>query len=213
MRIAKLVSIFLLAASPALAQPAKPAQAPPPAPSVFDKSGISDWTTPPRPTKEPKFKPPVAKRLKLKNGMALLVVENHMLPIVSMMIVVPGAGSSTDPKGKGGLASFTADLLDEGAGGMTAIGIAEETDRLGAGISVGIDADAAYVSANTLAKTLDQTTDLVAKVMTQPAFEDKEVERVKGDRMTALELRRDRPREVVSIMLNGAIFGMNSAYG
>ncbi len=213
MRIAKLVSIFLLAASPALAQPAKPAQAPPPAPSVFDKSGISDWSTPPAPTKEPKFKPPVAKRLKLKNGMSMLVVENHKLPIVSMMFVVPGAGSSSDPKGKGGLASFTGDLLDEGAGGMTAIGIAEETDRLGAGISVAIDSDVAYVSVSTLAKTLDQTTDLVAKLMTQPAFDAKEAERVKGDRMTALELRRDRPREVAALMVNAAIFGLGSAYG
>jgi predicted Zn-dependent peptidase len=206
MRIVKLVSILLLAAAPALAQPAS-------SPSVFDKSGISDWSKPPAPTTEPKFKPPVAKRLKLKNGMSLLVVENHELPIVSMSIVIPGAGSSNDPKGKGGLASFTADLLDEGAGGITAIGIAEETDRLGAGIRIGIDADAAYVSVSTLSKTLDQTTDLVTKVLTQPAFDDKEVERVKGDRMTALELRRDRPREVASIMLNAAIFGMGSAYG
>lgn len=216
MRIAKLVSILLLAVTPALAQtpaPRQPVPVPPPQPSVFDKSGISDWTKPPAPTTEPTFKPPVAKRLKLKNGMSLLVVENHKLPIVSMMFVVPGAGASSDPKGKGGLASFTSDLLDEGAGGMTAIGIAEETDRLGAGISVAIDADVAYVSVSTLAKTLDQTTDLVAKLMTQPAFDDKEAERVKGDRMTALELRRDRPREVASIMLNAALFGMDSAYG
>ena len=216
MRIATLVSILVLAASPAFAQTPAPKQqvAPvPPPSSVFDQSGIADWTKPPAPTTEPTFKPPVAKRLKLKNGMSLLVVENHKLPIVSISIVVPGAGSSSDPKGKGGLASFTADLLDEGAGGMSAIGIAEETDRLGAGISVGIDADAAYVSVSTLAKTLDQTTDLVAKVMTLPAFDDKEADRVKGDRVTGLELRRDRPREVVSIMLNAAIYGMDSAYG
>ncbi len=216
MRIVKLVSILVLAVSPAFAQQPAPKQQggpPPRTPSVFDNSGISDWSKPPAPTTEPKFKPPVAKRLKLKNGMSLLVVENHKLPIVSMSIVVAGAGSSSDPKGKGGLASFTADLLDEGAGGMTAIGIAEETDRLGAGIAVGIDADAAYVSVSTLAKTLDQTTDLVAKVMTQPAFEDKEADRVKGDRVTSLELRRDRPREVASIMVNAAIYGMSSAYG
>ena len=212
MRIVKLVSILVLAAAPALAQPAQPAK-PVPAPSVFDKSGITEWTKPPAPTTEPKFKPPVARRLRLKNGMSLLVVENHKLPIVSMSIVVPGAGASNDPKGKGGLASFTADLLDEGAGGLSAIGIAEETDRLGAGIGIGIDADAAYVSVSTLSKTIDQTTELVTKLMTQPAFDDKEAERVKGDRMTALELRRDRPREVASIMLNAAIYGMDSAYG
>jgi len=213
MRTAKLVSILVLAgaASPALAK--KMPQPEPASPSVFDKSGIKDWTTPPPPTTEPAFKPPVAKRLKLKNGLSLLVVENHKLPIVSMSLVVPGAGSSGDPKGKGGLASFTADLLDEGAGGLSAIAIAEETDRLGAGIGIGIDADAAYVSVSTLSKTIDETTALVTKLLTEPAFDDKEGERVKGDRLTALELRRDRPREVASIMLNAAIYGMDSAYG
>jgi len=41
---------------------------------TFSASPIKDWTKPPASTKEPKFKAPVAKRLKLKNGMALLVV-------------------------------------------------------------------------------------------------------------------------------------------
>ncbi|MBA3464883.1 MAG: insulinase family protein [Deltaproteobacteria bacterium] len=183
------------------------------APSVFDKSGISDWKTQPTPGKEPTFKPPSAVRSKLKNGMQLLVVENHKLPIVSLALVVPGAGTAADPKGKGGLAAFTADLLDEGAGGLSPIAIAEETDRLGAGIAIAADADAAYMSISTLAKTLDSTLELATKLITQPAFEDKEAERVKGDRITSLELRRDRPREVAANLVNGAIYGPSSAYG
>ncbi len=203
MRAALFATILSLSVSVAHAQPADP----------FASSPIKDWTKPPAPTKEPTFKPPVAKRLKLKNGMALLVVENHKLPILSMVLVVPGAGSAQDPKGKFGLASFTADLLDEGAGGLSPIAIAEESDRLGAGIGIGIDTDAAYVSVSTLSKTLDETLGLVTKVITQPAFEDKEVERVKGDRLTALELRRDRPREVAINVLNAALFGADSPYG
>ncbi len=200
---AALVASVLLASAVAFAQPADP----------FAASPVKDWTKPPAATKEPTFKPPVAKRLKLKNGMALLVVENHNLPILSMVLVVPGAGSSGDPKGKYGLASFTADLLDEGAGGLSPIALAEEQDRLGAGIGVGVDTDAAYVSVSTLSKTLDETLGVVTKVLTQPAFEDKEVERVKGDRLTALELRRDRPREVAINILNAALFGADSPYG
>jgi zinc protease len=179
----------------------------------FEKSPIKDWTKAPPPTKEPTFKPPVAKRSKLKNGMSLLLVENHALPIVSMQLVVPGAGAANDPAGKGGIASFTADLLDEGAGGLTAIAVAEEQDRLGAGIHAAVDVDAGYVSVSTLTKTLEPTLDLVTKILTQPAFDAKEFERVKGDRVTALELRRDRPREVARIVLDGALYGRDSAYG
>ena len=185
----------------------------PVAAAPFDKSGIADWTKVPAPTAEPVFVPPVAKRMKLANGMALLVIENHKLPIIAMTLIVPGAGSSADPAGKAGLAAFTADLLDEGAGGLSALGIAEELDRLGASVRMGAGVDAAQLSARTLTKTLDPTIDLVAKIVAQPAFDDKELERVRGDRVTALEQRRDRPREVASIMLNAALYGMASAYG
>ncbi len=179
----------------------------------FDKSPIKDWTKPPAQTKEPTFKPPVAKRSKLKNGMSLLLVENHALPIVSMRIVMPGAGAAWDPAAKGGLASFTADLLDEGAGGLTAIALSEETDRLGASIGANVDVDAGYVGVSTLTKTLDPTVDLLTKIVTQPSFDAKEFERVKGDRMTSLELRRDRPREVARQVLDAALYGRTSAYG
>lgn len=179
----------------------------------FDKSGIADWTKQPPAAKEPTFKPPVAKRQKLKNGMALVMIENHALPIVSMTLVAPGAGAASDPGDKGGLASFTADLLDEGAGGLSAIAIAEEQDRLGASIGAGVDVDYAQVSVSTLTKTLEPTVELLAKILTQPTFEQKEFDRVKGDRATSLELRRDRPREVVALMLNAALYGLSSAYG
>ena len=225
-------SLFVLAIAAcggsAPTPPATPAPAPAPGPStdgapaptpavstgnVFAKSGISDWTKIPAPTTEPKFVPPVGKRSKLKNGMSLLVVENHALPIVSMSLVVPGAGAADDPKGKGGLAAFTADLLDEGAGNLTAIQIAEEQDRLGASIRAFADIDAASVSVSTLTKTLDPTIELVTKILTQPKFDQKEFDRVKGDRMTSLELRRDRPREVAALMLNAALYGGESPYG
>jgi zinc protease len=197
------VTIFLVAllgSVPAVAAP-------------FDKSGIADWTKAPGPTAEPVFKPPVAKRSKLKNGMSLLVVENHALPIVSMAMVVPGAGAAADPAGKGGLASFTADLLDEGAGGLSAIALAEEQDRLGASIRAYADVDHAGVSVSTLTKTFDATMDLLSKIVTQPGFDAKEFDRVRGDRLTSLELRRDRPREVAAILLNAALYGLDSAYG
>ncbi|MEO6772568.1 MAG: pitrilysin family protein [Kofleriaceae bacterium] len=179
----------------------------------YDKSGIADWTQPPPPTAEPTFAPPTPHRMRLANGMALLVIENHKLPIVSMELVVPNAGSATDPKDKAGLAAFTADLLDEGAGGLTAIQIAEEEDRLGASIAVYASIDSAGISVGTLTKTLDPTIDLVAKLLTAPAFDQQDFDRVQGDRVTGLELRRDRPREVASILLDGALYGLQSPYG
>jgi zinc protease len=207
----RLVLLAILAASPALAQ--APTPAPAKVDAVFAKGAITDWSKPPAPTKEPTFKPPVVKRLKLKNGMALLVSENKALPIVSLTLVVPGAGAANDPIGKGGTAAFATDLLDEGVAGMNALAIAEELDRLGASFGAGAGYDAVEVSMSTLSKTLDASLDLFTKIVSAPAFDDKEADRVKGDRVTALELRRDRPREVVNIILQAALYGAGTSYG
>src|SRR5205085_7213808 len=69
------------------------------------------------------------------------------------------------------------------------------------------------VSMSTLSKTLDASLDLFTKIVSAPAFDDKEADRVKGDRVTSLELRRDRPREVAAIMLNANLYGAGTPYG
>jgi predicted Zn-dependent peptidase len=183
------------------------------APAPYDKSGIADWSKPPTAAAEPTFVPPVAKRIKLANGMAVLVIENHKLPIAAMELVVPNAGAAQDPSGKAGLAAFTADMLDEGAGGLTALALAQEQDRLGASIRVGADVDDASIRVSALAKNLDATLALFGKIAMQPAFDARELERVKGDRTTSLAQRSDRPREVAQIVTAAAIYGAGTAYG
>jgi zinc protease len=199
--------------------PAAPAPAPAAAPSApaagapFDKSGIADWTQAPAPGTASSFTPPVAKRSVLKNGATLLVIENHTLPIAALEILIPGAGAAGDPLHKRGLAAFTADVVDEGAGGLSALAVSEEAARLGAAIITRADTDAARISVRALARTLDPTLALLAKIVTQPAFDPAELDRVKGDRLTALDQRRDRPREVAQIVLDGALYGAASQYG
>jgi zinc protease len=178
----------------------------------WEKAGV-DWTQVPPLGAETVFVPPRPTRLKLKNGMSLLVIENHRLPLVSMELVVRDAGSAQDPTGKSGLAEFTADLLDEGAGGMGALEIAARVDELGATLDLSTSYDAASVSVSTLARTLDPTIELLARVVTAPSFDDKEGARVHDDWQTALELRADEPRQIVGLILRGVIYGVQAAYG
>ena len=200
MRRAAIVVLLVLSAAAAAAAP-------------WQTSGVADWTQVPAPAPEPTFRVPKARRARLANGMALVVIENHKLPLVAMTLVVPGAGSADDPAGKTGLASFTADLLDEGAGGMTALELADALDRLGATVSPQALPDGVFVGVSALAKNLDATLDLAARIVTRPAFDDKEAARVHGDRVTWVELRPDRPREVAGVVLGGALYGGASPYG
>jgi len=196
-----LVVACLVSAAPALAEP-----------SVFGRSKLADWTKPPPPTKPTRFVPPGATHAKLANGIELVVIPNRMLPLVSMMLVVRNAGASQDLPGKSGLAAFTADLLDEGAGGLGAMQLAEERERLGATIETEVDHDSAFVTVSTLSTSLEDSLTLLTKIVTKPAFDAKELDRVKGDRATALDLRRDRPREVAEVVVDRVLYGA-SGYG
>src|SRR5262249_46788601 len=73
----------------------------------FDRSAV-----PPRgPT--PQYRPPRFERRRLSNGLEVRIVERHELPIVTVDLVVK-TGETLTPRGKEGLASLAAGLLDEG---------------------------------------------------------------------------------------------------
>src|SRR5262245_56315308 len=59
------------------------------------------------------LKLPPYKKVKLKNGMSVLLMEQHEVPIISFNFIVR-AGSVADPQGKEGLASLTAGSLRKG---------------------------------------------------------------------------------------------------
>src|SRR5581483_6680199 len=73
------------------------------------------------------LKLPPVKKVKLKNGMTLLLMERHGVPIVSFNVIVK-AGSVADPVGKEGLAAITADMLKKGTKARTEDQISEQTD-------------------------------------------------------------------------------------
>ncbi len=180
----------------------------------WEKAVGVDWTKPPAAAAaDTRWKPPVPVRLKLANGMSLLVIENHALPLFSAELVIPGAGVAADPDGQAGLAQLTADLLDESAGGLGALELADQIDRLGASIEPYAGRDVATISVSGLVKTIDPTLGLLAKILTSPTFDEKEAARVHEDRATNLKLRRDRPREIAAMLLDNTIWGRDTAYG
>jgi zinc protease len=61
------------------------------------------------------------------NGMTVLVLEQHFLPIVEIHALIK-AGSAQDPPEKAGLANFVASLLDEGTTTRSSRQLAEQID-------------------------------------------------------------------------------------
>src|SRR5258708_40260617 len=80
------------------------------------------------------LKLPPHEKIVLKNGLTLLLMEKHGVPIVDFAAVVKG-GSVADPAGQKGLASVTARLLRKGTSKSSAQHFAADLDFIGADFS------------------------------------------------------------------------------
>ncbi|MGZ3427349.1 MAG: M16 family metallopeptidase [Polyangia bacterium] len=160
----------------------------------------------------PKLNLPVPARRKLKNGAAVLVVERHELPMASLVITWP-TGIADEPPAQAGLAGLTADLLDEGAGTRGALEVAEEVARLGAQLQTTASWDDTRVQVTALTRALDALLPIVADVVARPAFADKELERVRADRVTSLAQLRDVPAVISRDTLARVVYGDKARYG
>ncbi|MEO8370539.1 MAG: hypothetical protein ABI806_15255, partial [Candidatus Solibacter sp.] len=70
-----------------------------------------------------KVKLPKAVEMKLENGLTVLILEDHRLPVVSMNLELRSAGGLREPAEVAGLASMTASMLREGAGSRSWISV------------------------------------------------------------------------------------------
>ena len=135
-----------------------------------------DRTARPAPTPEPSFVPPSIQRTELSNGMVLLLVEDHSLPLVQTNVVIK-SGWAADPGDRPGAAALTAELLDEGTGSRSALQISEEAKRLGANLGTYSFFDASGINLNILKTNLDPALELLADIVLHPAFPAEELER------------------------------------
>lgn len=155
---------------------------------------------------------PVPKMFKLANGLTVMLVEKHNLPLLAANLVIL-SGSEANPANKPGLASFTADMLDEGTAKRSTLQIAEDAAAIGATLATGSGSDSTGITVRTLKKNADAALELVADVALQPAFSEKELERVRKTRLTQILQQRDNPNTLASKVFNLDVYGPNHPYG
>src|SRR5215467_11846140 len=78
---------------------------------------------------------PRATEATLSNGLTVLIMENHRLPMISLQFNISAAGALFEPANMPGLASITAQMLEQGTKSKTSVQIAEQAAQLGADIS------------------------------------------------------------------------------
>jgi len=168
--------------------------------------------TPPQPGPQPKLALPEPKTFTLANGLKVYLVESHSLPVMSASLVALGGSEADSPK-KPGVAGFTASMLTEGTATRTAPQIADDTDQIGAALSKNAGNDNAFVRVSALSNVTDAALDLLSDVSLHPSFSDKEIDRIRRQRLTALLQLKDQPVQVAISVASRALYGSDSPYG
>jgi zinc protease len=154
---------------------------------------------------------PLAKRIVLGNGMILLLSEKHSIPMVTINMAFK-AGTIAAPADKPGIASLTASLLTQGTVKRTASQISSEIDFIGGSLSVSGGNDFSSAGLRVLKKDLGAGFDLLADVLMNPVFDQKELDRKVRETLASIQQQKDEPGVVAGEAFTKAVFGSNS-YG
>lgn len=175
---------------------------------------------PPAPTKiaEPPIEPvadlvfPKVEHARLKNGIPVVFARRATVPVVRVSVSFD-AGNAADDKAKPGTAALATALLDEGTKTRTSVQIAEEQERLGAAISAKNGMDTTNVGLYALKPNLDASLGLLSDIVRNPAFDPREVERLRGQLLTRIAAEKTEPMPIAQRLLPPLLYGQAHPYG
>lgn len=152
------------------------------------------------------FQLPEYKRVQLPNGLALLLLEKHELPLISVEIGLR-SGSVADPQGKEGVSSLTASLLRKGTTTRTSEQLSSELDFIGMQYNAEVELDSAHLSADFHKKDTDAAFALLADILLHPTFPESEVKKRIAQEQDSIRTAKDDPREVIQFYFMKFLYG------
>ena len=154
---------------------------------------------------------PPHEKVVFKNGLTVLLLEKHGVPIVNFAALVK-TGAAADPPGEEGLASITAQLLRKGTQKRTAQQFAADADFTGGSVEAGAGADFSTVSGEFLNKDLTRGLDLFSDALMHPVFPQPEVDKLLAQSLDGVRAAKDEPRAVLGTYYDAYLFNGNG-YG
>jgi zinc protease len=168
-------------------------------------------TTPPPPGPLRPFQVPAPQEFTLPNGLRVVLVPQAALPIVNGRLIVK-AGSVYEPADKNGLAQLTAQLLREGAAGMTASELNTRMERLGAQFQTGAGLASASATVTALKPVFAEALTLAARTVMQPTFPESEFNRVRTQAIAGYVQNQSTVEGLAYEAFSRAIFQPTAAY-
>ena len=176
------------------------------APSGADRSKLPPVGEPPA------LELPPLQRARLSNGIEVLLAERHAAPVVQTALMFD-AGHAADPKERPGTARMTLEMLDEGAGSRDTLGVAKRKEELAAEIGAQSNLDTSFIMLNALKARLPESLDLLADLVRRPHFPAEELERLRAQRLAAIQQEKSQPQGIATRLYPALVYGADHPYG
>ena len=149
---------------------------------------------------------PAPVTMTLANGMKLIVVEKHDLPLITTQVLANGGGAA-DPADRAGLNSLTADLMTKGTKTRSATQIANDVEKLGGTISSAVGWDAAAVTLEVKSDQIVPAMAVLADVARNPVFAAEEIERDRAQTIDGVQVQLKNPGRLASLVAARTVMG------
>ncbi len=166
-----------------------------------------DRSVMPKPGPAPEINLEDPQTFELKNGLKVLVVENHKLPRVSIQLRLdnpPLAEGKTS-----GVSSLTGSLLGKGSKSISKDAFNEEVDFLGARMFFGPQS----AFASSLSKYFPRILELMADASINPNFTQEEFDKEKNKLITGLKTEEKDVKAISSRVQTALAYGKNHPFG
>ncbi|MBC2840483.1 pitrilysin family protein [Robiginitalea sp. SC105] len=173
--------------------------------SGVDRSKLPELGTP----KTSRF--PEIQRTELSNGLKVVLAQRSGVPTIVMNMMID-AGYKTDFLSSPGTAALAMNLMDEGTKNMTSLEISEKLQLLGASLSAGSNQDMSTVYMNTLKPTLQASLEVFSDVLLNPAFPQKEFDRLQTEQVNAIKSEKSQPIAMALRVMNKYLYGEGHPY-
>jgi zinc protease len=161
---------------------------------------------PPRSYRFPQFKDET-----LPTGVRLITAPVTKLPLATVLVLV-NAGSTNEPRGKEGVAALTAAALLEGTTRFDGAELAEKFEQLGTSLESGADWDSAFLKITVLSSKLEEATKLLGEAISSPIFPEREIERLKAERLAEILQLETEPRGLADEKFSEFLYDDESRY-
>lgn len=143
----------------------------------------------------------------LKNGLKVMVVENHKLPKVSATLILDNGPIFEGEKA--GLTSIAGGMMGNGTKTMSKDAFNEEIDFLGANLNIGSQS----ASFNTLSKFFPRILELTADAVQNPLFTQEEFEKEQAKLLESIKSGENSVAAIASKSQSALVYGKNHPYG